>query len=128
MIDWKYACPSDKKLLYAIARLFCNRTELLDFFFHSTQSKLSASPEKIREMSRAFCSGDEFLIRLALDIWSQDGGINFNEIYQKVDDNNFYNIIATLGYLRGDQDIYLYGQLKLANKDGSYGHLNLPIF
>jgi len=128
MIDWKNACSSDKKLLYAIARLFRNRAGLLDFFFHSTQSKLSASPEKIRKMARAFCSGDEFLVRLALDIWSQDGGINFNEIYQKVDDDNFYNIIATLGYLRDKPDIYIHGQLKLANKDGSYGHLNLPTF
>jgi len=128
MINWKNASESDKNLLTAIARLFRNSPQLLIFFFHQSEPKLAHPCKKIKQLSRSFCTSDELLIRIALDIWCDSGAINFNEIYQKLDEKNFVNVVLTLWYLRGDRMLFEFGQLKLDTIDGNFRQLKMDNF
>ena len=112
MVNWKNASETDKNLFTAIARLFRNNPQLLEFFFHPTEPKLTYPCQKIKQLARSFCSADELLVRIGLDIWCEAGTINFNEIFQKLDEQNFVNVILTLGYLRGDTMLSEFRQLK----------------
>jgi hypothetical protein len=113
MINWKNASTSDQHLFTAIARLFRNNPQLLEFFFHSSEPQLAFPCKKIKQLARSLSSADELLVRMALDIWNGSGTIHFNEIHEKLDDHNFTNAILTLGYLRGDRMLHEFGQLKL---------------
>jgi len=84
--------------------------------------------KKIKQLSRSFCTSDELLIRIALDIWCDSGAINFNEIYQKLDEKNFVNVVLTLWYLRGDRMLFEFGQLKLDTIDGNFRQLKMDNF
>jgi hypothetical protein len=100
MIHWKNACESDEVLKLAIGNLFKKNPEIINLFFNQTQPRLICSPEEIKEMARGFGSGDDLLIRIALDVWSEEGGIHFNEIYQKLDEHRFVEVINVLKFLR----------------------------
>lgn len=100
-IYWKNASESDELLLATIAKLFRNDQNLLSFFFHFSQAKLSTSSEEIKKMAMGFGSGQDLLVRIALDIWSEEGGIYFNEIYQKLDNQRFDEVLKILQILRG---------------------------
>jgi hypothetical protein len=128
MINWKNASPSDQHLFTAVARLFRNNPQLIDFFFHPSEPQLALPCKRIKQIARSFCSADELLVRMALDIWNGSGAINFNEIYQKLDEKNFTNVILTLGYLKGDRMLHEFGQLKLDIFPGSSRQLKTDIF
>lgn len=128
MINWKNASTSDQHLFTAIARLFRNNPQLLEFFFHPSEPQLALPCKKIKQASRSLCSADELLVRIALDIWNDSGVINFSEIYQKLDEKNFTNVILTLGYLRGDRLLFEFGQLKLDIFPGNSCQLKTDTF
>jgi hypothetical protein len=128
MLNWKNASNSDQKLLTAIARLFRNGPQLLEFFFHPSEPKLALPCKQIKHLAKSFCTADELLIRIALDVWCAAGAINFNEIYQKLDEANFVNVVLTLGYLRGNRMLSEFGQLKLDILDPSFRQLKTDNF
>ena len=128
MINWKNASSTDKHLLNAIARLFRNNPQLLEFFFHPSEPQLALPCKKIKQLARSYGSADELLVRIALDIWNESGSLNFNEIHQKLDEKNFMNVILTLGYLRGDRMLYEFGQLKLDDSSQNPRQLKTDIF
>lgn len=97
---WEKTSSSDQKLYRAISIVFDSRVELMDLFFHPSYPQLSASPDKIKKRASALCSGDELLTRVALDIWSESGGISFNEIYQKLDPEQMTRVITVLNFLK----------------------------
>ncbi|MBF0301004.1 MAG: hypothetical protein HQK51_20010 [Oligoflexia bacterium] len=108
MITWKNADASDLRLLQAITILFANHPRLSEYIFDLNKSKLRDSPSKLKEDAREFSTGEYLLIRVALDIWSGDGGLNFNEIYEQLDHKNIANLIKPLHFLEGN----MRGQLK----------------
>ena len=109
MIIWENADQSDLRLLKAISILFDNNFKLLEFFFNSREAKLCFSAHKMREDAQIFSSGEYLLVRIALDIWSGEGSIHFNEIYQTLDSEGISNVLKSLQFLSSQGD----GQRKL---------------
>jgi len=110
-IQWKNASKSDEFLLSEIKKLFKTKQHFVSFMFHPSQAKLAFASEEIIEMAMCLGSGNDLLVRIALDIWSGEGGINFNELYQKLDTRNFDEVINILKTLRkqqflGDEEIF----------------------
>ena len=110
-IQWKNASMSDEFLLSAIKKLFKTKQHFVNFMFHPSQAKLAFASEEIIEMAMGLGSGYDLLVRIALDIWSGEGGINFNEIYQKLDTQSFNEVVSVLQMLHkkqfsGDEDIF----------------------
>jgi hypothetical protein len=128
MLNWKNASSSDQHLFTAIARLFHNNPQLLEFLFHPSEPQLALPCKKIKQLTRSFSSADELLVRMGLDIWNGSGTINFNEIHEKLDEKNFTNVILTLGYLRGYRMLYEFGQLKLDIFSENFCQLKTDIF
>ena len=128
MIFWKTACDSDKKLLFAIGRLFRFHPGLLELFFDSKYPKLKEPSKKIKRNSLVLSSGERTLVLIALDIWDGSGNSNFPDIYQNLDERNFKNVLLTLGFLRDIPAIYLCGQLELDIISENRGQLEMDNF
>lgn len=97
---WEKTSSSDQRLYHAISILFESRPELMSLFFHPSRPQLSAAPDKIKKMASSLCSCDELLTRIALDIWSESGGLSFNEIYQKLDPEKITRVVTVLNFLK----------------------------
>lgn len=113
MILWKNADPSDLKLLESISILLSKHPKLLDYIFCSTDPRLRASASEIKTDANSLSAGKNLLVRLALDIWSGEGEINFNEIYQTLDNENFTNLLKSMVFLMNYYNGPPRGQLKM---------------
>ena len=110
MINWKNAHEEDLLRLEAIKILFGRETRLLDFLFHPDKPRLSASLDLIKSDMRCFSSGEQVLINIALDIWSSDGGIHFDDLYATLDYRTFRRCMKALRFIKaklysGDEDM-----------------------
>jgi len=101
--QWENASPTDEFLLSAIKKLFKTKQHFVNFMFHPSEAKLAFASEEIIEMAMGLGSGYDLLVRISLDIWSGEGGINFNEIYQKLDTQNFNEVVSVLQMLHRKQ-------------------------
>ena len=100
MLNWKNASNHDLKLLKAIKMLFGDDEKFLNFLFHPTRSKLSDSPENLKERMACFSSGEQLLLLVAMDIWGTYGGIHFDDLYTKLCPQSLQNCLHALAYLK----------------------------
>jgi len=105
---WKNADESDKTLFKALSLLYGHNPDLLHYLLNPGLPRLNFSSKVIKHEALALSSGEELLIRVGLDIWDGSGGINFNELYQKLDNQNFQKVILVLIYLRSPKEASLF--------------------
>jgi len=128
MNNWMNATESDRDLMYAASLIFDKRPELYKFFFHPDKPQLRYPCAKIKQLAKSMCSSDELLVRIALDVWCGNGGISFNEIYQKLDEETCGLIVLTIRYLCGERTLEGYRPLKRDTPYQSAGQLKEDIF
>lgn len=97
---WKEATDHEIDLFNAISILFWKKEKLIYHMFDLSAPTLASSPDEIKFESGIFSKSEQLLIRIALDIWDGCGGINFNELYQELDDKNFQKILYLLLHLK----------------------------
>ena len=86
MINWNNADQGDKILLRALSLLYSRNENFLHMHINPDMPRLITFIDNIKNNSLALSSGEQLLIRIGLDIWDGEaGGINFNELYQKLD-------------------------------------------
>ena len=90
---------SERKLLIAIKRLLSRHPDLIAFVFDKHRPKLRCEPEILLQQSGAFCSGEQILIRVALDLWNSSGNARLPDIMERLDEGNFHNVITAIWYL-----------------------------
>ncbi len=100
MFQWKDADPDDLKRLNTIMIFMQKYPSLLTFLFFKTKPELNGSPETIKKRSCCFSSGEQVLINIALDIWSNSGDAKINDLYT-LDPENFQNVVKALVRARG---------------------------
>lgn len=88
------------KRWHAISILFANDSYLLDFLFTPTRDELSSSPEDLLRWSGAMSSGQQVLIKIALDIWSGSAQASIDEILATLDSYRFENFLLALEFYR----------------------------
>jgi hypothetical protein len=100
---WKVAESFEWKQIEAISLVLSNHYKLLEFLFETDRPSLRSSPEQLLEWSEGFSSGEQTLIRVALDIWSSSGNARICELLKTLDQDNFDNVLSGLQYLGGKQ-------------------------
>ncbi len=100
MSNWIDADTGDKILLRALSLLYSRNEDLLHLLLNPDTPRLKSSIESIKNDSLVLSSGEQLLVRIGLDIWDGgSGGINFNELYQKLDLVHFQKVLLVLNYL-----------------------------
>lgn len=102
-MTWSKAADSEKVLFRAISLLFYHNENLLHLMLNPDYPKLMAPPEVIKSRAQGFSSSEQLLVRIALDAWDGSGGIHFNELYEKLDPQNFQKMLLVLNYLYSPQ-------------------------
>ena len=100
MIKWAKATKTDLRLFESISILFTNHSYLLDFIFDPDAAKLKFNPEVILRGSVDLSSGEDLLIRIALDLWSGSGEAKIWELIEYLDDQNFDQVLKALSCLK----------------------------
>ena len=100
MLNWQEASESDQRLGVALEWIFRNDIELLELLFESSSPNLKDEPENLLSKIGCFSSGEQILIRVALDLWSGSGGARFWDVIHRLDGRHKMSVIVALGYLR----------------------------
>lgn len=98
-LKWEHPNVTDFVLLQAMRRLFARRPDLLTFVFHMKEPRLRRSPQILMKEARALSSGENVLVRVALNLWNQSGSVGLHEIVERLDETNFENTIAAMRIL-----------------------------
>lgn len=93
---WLDAEDSDKQTFKTINILFSKHPYLLKFFFDPNKPRIKYEPLKMIRASYGMSSGEQVLIKIALDIWSGGGNAKVCQILETLDDANFINAINAL--------------------------------
>ena len=101
MIYWKNAHPGDLLLLKSIKVLLEGHDKLLNFLFHPTQARLSASSEELLKGSRCFSSGEYLLFQMALDFWDGSGNTLFHDLYCTLGESKYLQVLKAIEHLKG---------------------------
>ena len=81
--------------------VFHSHSYLLEFFFDSKEIKISREPLEMLKQARGFSSGEQILIRVALDIWSGSGNTKVWSLLESLDDQSLVNVLKALALFRG---------------------------
>jgi hypothetical protein len=100
MFNWKTADESDKSLLKSIKFLLLGRDKLLEFMFNPHFPRLNDQPENLLHSSLSFSSGEQLLVRIALDLWDGSGGAHFRDIYSILDRETYVRAIQVIEKIR----------------------------
>ena len=100
MQSWQNASSSELVFGQAVARVFRNHPNLLDFLFEPERPRLRCAPEDMLRQIRGLSSSEQILIRIALDIWSGSGNAKLWQIMETLDDGNFANVLDALAFAR----------------------------
>lgn len=102
MVSWRHASSSDRRLYSAVSAIFLKHPHLLRFLFDDHEPRLRMIPEEMLREIRGFSSGEQILVRVAMDIWSGSGNAKIWQIVETLDPDNFANVLEGLRILRGD--------------------------
>ncbi len=103
MESWEGAKGSDRHMYQAISLVFLNHPELLDFFFEKKKPRIRFKPLEMRKAAAGFSSGEQILIRVALDMWSGSGNAKIWQMLETLDSGNLSNVLKALEYYRGEK-------------------------
>jgi hypothetical protein len=103
MESWQHATDSDRQLYKAISIVFLNHPNLLEFLFEGEQPRIRLRGLEMRRAAICFSSGEQLLLRVALDMWSGSGNAKIWQLLETLDAGNFANVLNALVYLRGLQ-------------------------
>ena len=84
----------------AISLLLANDPQFLDFLFTANRKSLAASPADLLACMRGFSSGQQLLIRLALDIWSESGSAPLGAVLRTLDDIRIEGLLLAIERIR----------------------------
>lgn len=100
MESWQSATASDRYTYSVIAVIFRNHPNLLRFFFEERRPRIRHKPMELRAQAAGFSSGEQLLIRVALDVWSGSGNAKIWQLIETLDPDNMCNVLEALAKLR----------------------------
>lgn len=96
METWREATRAERRLYILISAIFRNHPKLLEFFFERDRAKISFDPETMLREAGCFSSGEQVLIRVALDMWSGSGNATVWQLLEILDYESFSNVLKAL--------------------------------
>lgn len=83
----------------AISLLLANDPMLLDFLLKPCRTALCAPPARLRREARCFSSGQQILVKTALDIWGDYGSVQLSDIIFRLDELRLSSFLLAVEYL-----------------------------
>lgn len=77
--------PKKHKQLDAISLLFSHDPSMLDFLLNDDRSDLRFHEDQTVHFFGCYSSGEQILVKIALDIWSYSGNSNLSDILAILD-------------------------------------------
>jgi hypothetical protein len=96
MDSWLNATHTERRLYCLISLIFSNHPKLLEFFFERHSPRSSLKPDEMLKAARCFSSGEQVLIRVALDLWSESGGAQVRQLLHVLDQDSCSNVLKAL--------------------------------
>lgn len=95
---WEGASVEEQKQFLAISILFGDRKDLLSWLFDTSRARLRFSAEALKRNCRGMSSGDQILIKIAIDLWCEQGGTQITDL-QSLDSNLVRRVLKVLEML-----------------------------
>lgn len=96
MSKWPEASRSDNARYQIIAYATRGCPQLVEFLFRDDKPELRDCPEEMLSRAGAFSSGEQILVRFAIDVWSNEGKVLLQDVIHRLDDKNYENVIDSL--------------------------------
>jgi hypothetical protein len=78
-------------------------SQLLELLFDLDRPRLRQPPEQLLQTARGLSSGDYTLVKLAVDIWCEQGEIRVHELF-RLEQDDFIRALRSLGHCLGIGD------------------------
>ncbi len=96
---WSETPSNELRQFRAISILMNKSPHLLGFVFHPSQPQLRLPPAELLRAAQGFSSGDYVLIKLAVDLWCEQGHVFIHELFN-LDCVNFDLALKALKFLQ----------------------------
>lgn len=77
---WTQVTRSDRRLFKIISTLVGNESRILTFLFDTQFPRLRGPADEIIKSARGMSSGDYLLVKLAVELWCEQGQIPVHEL------------------------------------------------
>lgn len=81
MKRWAVASRGEQRLYWAIEQVV-GESRLLEFLFDSSRPKLRQPADELLKAARGLSSGEYLLVKLALDLWCEQGQMTLTELLE----------------------------------------------
>ncbi len=93
-------------LISSIQTLFRHDEHLCHFLFHHQELRLRETPAELLKEARAFSRGEQILIQIGLDLWSDSGSARISQLLKHLDDENILALLRAILRCR-EMDLYV---------------------
>jgi hypothetical protein len=100
MLNWQGAGRHERRIQEVLNLIFQNHSQFLAFLFDPSEPRLRQEAEWLLAEAGAFSAGEQILIRIALDLWNGAGKVDLWDIVERLDEENYHNVLAGLRHLR----------------------------
>lgn len=100
METWVSAGQGERRLYRAIAAIVGDGDGLLEFLFDPKCPKLRRPADELLIASSGLSSGDRLLVKLAIDLWCEQGQMSVSELLT-LEEPMFSRALRVFGQLRG---------------------------
>jgi hypothetical protein len=100
MLNWATVGRHERRMQDTLNLIFRNHPQFLEFLFDRDRPHLRAEPECILSETGGFSSGERVLIRVGLDLWNGSGQVSLWDVIERLDLENYRNVLAGLRHLR----------------------------
>ena len=100
MLNWQGAGRHERRMQEVLNLAFQNHPQCLEFVFQKERARLREAPEELLRDFGVYSSGEQTLIRVALDLWCGQGRVHLWDILERLDLENYHHVLAGLRHLR----------------------------
>jgi hypothetical protein len=100
MLDWQKPGRHERRMMETLNIIFVGHSKLLEFLFAREKAVLLQEPAFLMESAYGYSSGEQILIRVALDLWNSSGDVKLWHIIECLDDDTYENVLTGLRHLR----------------------------
>jgi hypothetical protein len=104
MLNWTKTNRYEARMEKTLGLIFRNHPNLLEFLFDKERAQLRREPECLLSEAGVFSSGEKILVRVGLDLWNGSGQVSLWDIVERLDVDNYQNVLAGLLNLRRTDD------------------------
>jgi hypothetical protein len=104
MLNWQSPNRHETRMMESLNLIFQKHPKLLEFLFAKDEAKLQDEPAALLYEAGVFSTGEMILIRIGIDLWNGQGHVHLWDVIERLDFENYSNVLLGLQYLRKNED------------------------